>query len=170
MRIRRILTLFAIVALGGAVAGCGGVPAPMPTLTQRATPGAVPTAASTTEPAIVNGASCPQAFEETQLVTREVDLSAAQVLTLTLGSTPSIPCGWQAPDVSESGVLRQTNHESIWPAEGATPMPGAPGTEVWVFEPVARGETEVSVVCTCLDEEGAEQVVEGRLVVQATVK
>ena len=170
MRTRFILSLLALAALAGVAAACRGVPAPMPTLTQRAASTPVSTTASTTEPAIVNGASCPQVFEATQLVTREVDLSAGQVLTLTLGSTPSIPCGWQDPDVSEPGVLHQTNHERIWPAEGVTPMPGAPGTEFWVFEPVTRGRAEVSVVCTCLDEEGAEQVVDGRLVVQATVK
>jgi len=170
VRTRWILYLLAMAALAGVAAACRGVPAPMPTLTQRAASTPVSTTASTTEPAIVGGAACPEAFRGSQIITREVDLSVLEVLTLTLGSTPSIPCGWQDPDVSEPGVLHQTNHERIWPAEGVTPMPGAPGTEFWVFEPVTRGRAEVSVACTCLDEEGAERVVEGRLVVQATVK
>jgi len=170
VRSYRILMVLAIVAVGGVTAACRVAPQPMPTFTRSATPTLVPTAVATPEPATVNGTSCPDAFEEARIVTHQVDLTARQVMTLSLGSNPSIPCSWQVPEISDPGVLRQTDHERIWPAEGVTPMPGAPGTEVWVFEATAAGNAEVAIVCTCLDEQGAEQVVEGRLVVDATVE
>lgn len=171
---RRVLLALTAVALATAVAACGASPepTPRPTLapTVMPTSPSVPTPVPTAEPMSLDGPTCPDAFEQEETITREFDLVPGQALTISLGSTPSIPCGWRSPQISDSDVLTQTDHQSIWPAEDVTPMPGAPGTEVWAFRALKGGEAELSVACMCLDDDGDESLMEGRYVVRVTVQ
>lgn len=144
-----------IIVLPLAIAGCVG---PEPTATPPA--GDVSIA----------GPACPQGFEEEQLVTREVAVAPSTTVTLTLGSTPSIPCSWQAPEISDDTVLRQAEHTTEWPAEDVTPMPGAPGTDVWVLEALEEGESAWSVECRCLGEEGTGETLRGTFELQVVVE
>lgn len=107
------------------------------------------------------GPDCPDAFQKNQTVTQEMEISAGGAFTLTLGSTPSMPCGWRSPETDDHAVVRQVDHHSQWPAEGVTPQPGAPGTEIWVFEALTEGESTISIHCVCLGEEGEEEKVRG---------
>jgi hypothetical protein len=49
-------------------------------------------------------------------------------------------------------------------------MPGAPGTEIWLFETLKAGESTISLECVCLGEEGSEEKVSGVFVLDVTVK
>lgn len=154
-----VMTLF-----GGA--SCAAEPEP----TQKPTP--IPESTDTPVPrdATVSGPSCPEAFQEAEQVSKTAEVAAGAGLTLTLGSTPSMPCGWQALRVADDAVVRQVDHTTKWPAEGVTPAPGAPGEETWVLEALGPGQTTVMLECTCLDETGAEQVSEGTFILEVKVR
>jgi len=162
----RVPLILAIVMtlLGGA--SCAAEPEP----TQKPTP--LPESTDTPVPrdATVSGPSCPEAFREAQQVSRTAEVDAGAAVTLTLSSTPSMPCGWQAPTVADDALLRQVDHTTKWPAEGVTPMPGAPGVEIWGLEALGPGQTTVMLECACLDETGAEQISEGTFILEAMVR
>lgn len=126
-------------------------PSPEPTGTSPSSPTPGARAIS------VAGPDCPDSFRESDQISKNVEIDANGLLTVTLGSTPSIPCGWQHPQMSDPDVIRQVSHRSEWPAGGVTPMPGAPGTEIWGFEMLKEGESSISFLCTCLGEEGVEE-------------
>lgn len=105
----------------------------------------------------IAGPDCPDSFRENEQISRNVEIGVNGLLTLTLGSTPSIPCGWQPPQISDPDLIHQIDHQSQWPAEGVTPMPGAPGTEIWVFEVAGEGESTISFPCVCPGEEEADE-------------
>ena len=154
------------------------IPTPEPTSTPTATPPQEPTPrpnlAPTSKPVAqgisVTGPSCGGGdFEENRVITKKVAIRANAFLTLTLGSSPSIPCGWQAPEIDDDNVLRQIDHWSEWPAEGVTPMPGAQGSEIWVFQSLEPGSCTVSLACSCLGEKGSGQKVAGTFILQVSI-
>lgn len=156
-------TTLAVVLMSAACTG-GLQPTPAPTSTPESTPTPLPQAIS------VAGPDCPKSFREQQELHRDVTIAANSSLTLTVGSTPSIPCGWQRPAIGNQAIVRQVDHQSKWPAEGATPMPGAPGTEIWGFETREAGETTITLTCTCLGEEGSGEEVRGTFNLHVTVE
>ncbi len=149
---------------------CMGAEEISPTSTAELSPTPAPTQTPPPARITLKGPDCPNGFEETDQVERDVTLHANGVLTLTLGSTPSIPCGWQAAEISDAAVIHQVDQQSEWPAEGVTPKPGAPGTEIWVFEARQTGASTLSLDCTCLGEEGIGEELAGTLVVNVTIK
>jgi len=134
------------------------------------TPSPAPTSTPTPRATTIDGPSCPEGFQENQAITDEVAVDASSHMTLTLGFTPSIPCGWQTLEIADVTVLHQLDQTSEWPAEEVTPMPGAPGTEIWVLEPLEQGQTAVTLNCVCLGEEGEDEVLRGRFVLDVTVE
>lgn len=134
------------------------------------TPSPEPTNTPLPQDVSVSGARCDRGrFKENRVITKEVAIRANASLTLTVESCPSIPCRWQAPEIDDDAVLRQVDHQSEWPAEGVTPKPGAPGTEIWVFEALEEGACTVSLPCLCLGEEGAEEEQVGMFVLEVSV-
>ncbi len=77
-----------------------------------------------------------------QQVARAVTLRVGDFLQVSLGSNASTGFGW-APDmeISDPGVLAQTGHEAVGPAQGSGP--GAAGREVWVLQAVSAGTATV---------------------------
>ncbi|WP_313674511.1 protease inhibitor I42 family protein [Mycolicibacterium sp.] len=75
-------------------------------------------------------------------VARAVTLRVGDFLQVSLGSNASTGFGW-APDmeISDPGVLAQTGHEAVGPAQGSGP--GAAGREVWVLQAVSAGTATV---------------------------
>ena len=141
-----------------------------PTSTAALEPTVSPAAADLPQSVAVRGVSCPESFQDDQLITKRVEVAAGASITLTLGSTPSMPCGWQPPDIDDGTILRQVAHRSEWPAEDVTPQPGAPGLEIWVFEALVPGESTVLLACTCLGEEGKGQESRGTLSLTVDVR
>jgi inhibitor of cysteine peptidase len=149
---------------------CVGPEEASPTSTPEPSPTPAPTQTPLPAQVTLKGPDCPDGFREANQVEKDVAINANGVLTLTLGSTPSIPCGWQAAEISDLAIIRQMDRESKWPGEDVTPMPGAPGTEIWTFEALQAGESVISLPCTCLGEEGTGEELAGTLIVSVTVK
>lgn len=161
-----ISTLSILVVLFVSTA-CTGSLQPTATSTRAPTTTPEPTFTPLAREVSIRGPDC---NFQTEHISQDVEIGATGSLTLTLGSTPSIACGWHSPEISEPAIVRQVDHQSKWPAEGATPMPGAPGTEIWLFETLKAGESTISLECVCLGEEGSEEKVSGVFVLDVTVK
>ncbi len=165
MHPRYLLLTLATCALMLITAACADETTAVPTPTDE------PTKTPSPQPVSLAGPDCPKTFreQEQQQLTRETELTVNSTLTLTLGSTPSIPCSWKSPEINDDAIVRQVDQQSEWPAEGATPMPGAPGTEIWVFEMLQAGESTISWDCMCLGEQGAEEKLTGTFSLNLTV-
>lgn len=158
-KMRLTTTLFALLLLLITVNCAGnGEPTVEPTPEPSQPPTPEPTLA-----VAVSGPDCPDSFpeDETEVIREEVEIGAGGAITLTLGSTPSIPCGWSEPEIGDPAVVRQVDYQDQWPAEGVTPVPGAPGTEFYLFETTEEGESTITFRCVCLGEEGAEEELRG---------
>jgi len=119
---------------------------------------------------VLEDISCPESFQEKQKISKKAHLTLGGRMTLKAGSNPSMPCGWDAPDIGNPEVITQIDHDTEWPAEGVTPKPGAPRTEVWIFEARGEGQTVISLPCHCLDDQGEEAQLQGTLEVPIKVK
>ncbi len=87
-------------------------------------------------------------FTEQQHLSKSVEVSTGDTLTVTLCSNASTGFQWVEPaQVSDKGVLRQTGHEFITPGEkdGEPPAPGTAGQQQWTFEALRKGTTEVAM-------------------------
>ena len=166
---RKGLVLF-VLALILVATTCVGQEGTISISTPEPTETMAPTRTSPPQHIAVSGPACPQAFQEQDQVRRNVQIDTGSVLTLTLGATPSIPCWWESPEIGDAAILQQVDRQSVWPAEGATPQPGAPGAEIWLFEPRQAGESVVSLTCTCLGEEGSDEEVTGTFLLNAVVQ
>ncbi len=142
----------------------------MPTSGLTETPRPEPTETPTVEGISVKGPACKSTdFKDNRVITKEVAIRARAHLTLTVGSSPSIPCEWHSPEIDDDTVLCQVDRQDKWPAEDVTPMPGAPGTKIWVFQALEEGPCTVSLPCSCLGEEGAEMEQVGTFVLKVSV-
>ena len=76
-------------------------------------------------------------------VARAVTLRVGDFLQVSLASNASTGFRW-APDmeISDPGVLAQTGHEAVGPAQGSGP--GASGREVWVLQAMSAGKATVT--------------------------
>jgi len=157
-----VMCVMALVFVGVACAA-GMEPRTTPAVEPADMPGPTPTRAAPTVSVV--GPDCPGGFQANSSISEDVEIGVGGSLTLTVGSTPSIPCWWQFPEIGDGAIVRQVDHQSKWPAEGATPQPGAPGTEIWIFETLVEGESAISLPCVCLGEEGQEEEVRGTFVV-----
>lgn len=75
-------------------------------------------------------------------VARAVTLRVGDFLQVSLASNASTGFRW-APDmqISDPGVLAQTGHAAVGPAQGSGP--GAAGREVWVLQAMSAGSATV---------------------------
>lgn len=162
---RPVLLIFVLL-----FTACTGAAEVLPTSTPERSPTPAPTQTPPPTQMALRGPDCPDGFQETDQVEKDATINVSGVITLTLGSTPSIPCGWQAAKISDMAVIQQVDRQSEWPAEGVTPQPGAPGTELWVFKARQTGVSTIALECTCLGEEGTGEELAGTLVVNVTVK
>ena len=76
-------------------------------------------------------------------VARAVTLRVGDFLQVSLASNASTGFRW-APDmqISDPGVLAQTGHEAVGPAQGSGP--GASGREGWVLQAMSAGSATVT--------------------------
>jgi len=163
--------IFILLTLSLVLGGVACAPSlgPTATVTPERTSSPEPTHTPVPQDVVITGGGCPDAFQENQPISKDVEIIAGRSLSLTLGSTPSVPCWWRSPESSHLAVVRQVEHQTTWPAEDVTPMPGAPGTETWIFETLREGESTISLECVCLGEEGAEEEIRGIFTLNVTV-
>ena len=75
-------------------------------------------------------------------ISRSTSLAVGDFLQVSLGSNPSTGFAWaEKLLVSDPKVVAQTGHEVIAPKQG---QPGAAGSEVWMLQALAPGNTTVS--------------------------
>lgn len=75
-------------------------------------------------------------------ISRSTTLAVGDFLQVSLGSNPSTGFAWaEKLLISDPKVLAQTGHEVIAPKQG---QPGAAGSEVWMLQAMAPGNTTVS--------------------------
>jgi predicted secreted protein len=148
-------------------------PSPSPPAEASPTPSLTPPPQASPTPQreqiTLSGPDCPNGFDQMSAPSREVSLRAGDTLEVSAGSTPSIPCHWQPPETGESTIVQQVAHESKWPAPDVTPMPGAPGLEIWTFEARKAGRSEIRLACMCLKEEGSQEEERGVFVLEVSV-
>jgi inhibitor of cysteine peptidase len=91
--------------------------------------------------------SCAE-FTNQKNVTKQVEVGAGDTLTVTLCSNPSTGFSWpESAQISDQTIAQQTDHKDVAPEDeaGATPVTGAPGTEVWTFEALEKGTSTIYV-------------------------
>ena len=81
-------------------------------------------------------------------VSKEIEVSAGSSFTVTLRSNQTTGFKWsERAQVNGQTVLRQTGHEYL--ASQTTgdkpPAPGTPGNEVWTFNALKKGTTDISM-------------------------
>jgi predicted secreted protein len=81
-------------------------------------------------------------FEETPAQTASADIPVEGTLVVTLCSNPSTGYSWSDPVVDDPGILAFTGSTS---EPAASPLPGAPGTQILGFEAIAAGSTTVNL-------------------------
>lgn len=77
-----------------------------------------------------------------------VEVGAGDTLTVTLCSNPSTGFSWpESAQISDQTIVQQTDHKYVAPETeaGATPVVGAPGTEVWTFKALKKGTSTIYV-------------------------
>ena len=78
--------------------------------------------------------------------TGEVEIAIDGKLTVVLCSNPTTGFRWtEEAQISDTGVLKQVQHEFIGPESEPPPPPGTPGQEVWTFQALEKGTSTVSM-------------------------
>ncbi len=67
-------------------------------------------------------------------------MSVGDTLVVTLASNASTGFSWQLVQISDPSVLQQVGQQFNQPP---TPVPGAPGTEVWTFKALKTGTSAI---------------------------
>ncbi|MBI4321051.1 MAG: protease inhibitor I42 family protein [Chloroflexi bacterium] len=86
-------------------------------------------------------ASCEELSGE-RTITRDVELAVGDSLTVTLCSNPTTGFQWEPAQVTNAGVLRQTESRYVAPEAN---RPGAAGRMLWAFKPLKPGNATVSL-------------------------
>lgn len=74
---------------------------------------------------------------------KEVSIASGGTLTVTLESNASTGYRWnENANISDKAVIQQISHKY---QAAATPMPGAPGKEIWTFKALQAGKSVVSM-------------------------
>jgi len=81
-------------------------------------------------------------LQKNKQISRSTTLAVGDFLQVSLASNPSTGFSWDEKLlISDPKALAQTGHEAIAPKEN---RPGAPGSEVWMVQAMAPGNSTVS--------------------------
>jgi inhibitor of cysteine peptidase len=77
-------------------------------------------------------------------ITRQLTVSSGSSFTITLCSNATTGFSWlESAQISDPTVLKQVNHERIAPE--STGLVGAPGNEVWTFNALKKGTSNIDL-------------------------
>lgn len=83
-------------------------------------------------------------FMNQKHISKQFEIQTGGSLTVTLCSNPTTGFQWtEEAQISDTGVLKQVQHEFIGPESEPPPPPGTPGQEVWTFEALKEGTSTV---------------------------
>jgi inhibitor of cysteine peptidase len=88
--------------------------------------------------------SCDE-FQQSQHMSREVEVPVGASLKVTLCANPTTGFEWEEASISDPAVLEQVGREFVGPESEPPPPPGTPGQEVWTFKTLKTGESTMSV-------------------------
>jgi inhibitor of cysteine peptidase len=74
-------------------------------------------------------------------ITANITIDVNGTLTVKLGSNPSTGYSWGDPVIGNNATIEQASYEYVEPTD--TLIVGAPGTDVWVFNGLAKGTTTI---------------------------
>jgi inhibitor of cysteine peptidase len=79
-------------------------------------------------------------------ISKQVEVATGGTVTVTLCSNPTTGFIWsETAQISDQGVLQQTDHKLVTPESETPPLVGAPGQEVWTFKALKKGTSTVSM-------------------------
>ena len=110
------------------------------TSTSTPTPTSTAIPSATTAVTTVPGTTPEQVSVDASSTGKSITMSVGDTLVVTLQSNASTGFSWQLDQISDTSVLEKTNNQYVAPA---TPMPGAPGSEVWTFEALKSGTSAI---------------------------
>ena len=85
-------------------------------------------------------------FMKQQNISKQVEVAANGLVTVTLCSNPSTGFIWsETAQISDQSVLQQTDHKLVMLESEPPPPPGTPGQEVWTFGALKKGTSTVSM-------------------------
>jgi inhibitor of cysteine peptidase len=85
-------------------------------------------------------------FIEQHHISKEVEVAVNGSLTVTLCSNPTTGFRWsESAQISDRTVLKQVDHKFVSPESEPPPPPGTPGQEVWVFQALQEGTSNISM-------------------------
>ncbi|MFC2035398.1 protease inhibitor I42 family protein [Chloroflexota bacterium] len=73
-----------------------------------------------------------------------MEVRVGEEFEVKLCSNPTTGFKWsEDSQISDPTVLKQKNHEFVGPESEPPPPPGTPGQEIWIFETLKQGTTEI---------------------------
>ena len=83
-------------------------------------------------------------FTTAKYVTKEIQVPAGGVLTVTLGSNPTTGFSWtETAQIGDPAILQQTENKLLIPENKG--IVGAPGSQVFTFRALQKGTTTVKM-------------------------
>ena len=87
--------------------------------------------------------SCNEFYDNPHINTM-LEVQVGETFEVKLCSNPTTGFQWlEKAQISDTAVLRQEDHKFIGPESEPPPLPGTPGQEIWTFETLKRGSSEV---------------------------
>jgi len=83
-------------------------------------------------------------FYDLNHISKQIEVAVGDSFAVTLCSNPTTGFMWpDEPQIGDQTVLQQTGHEFVPPGEEG--VVGASGKDVWTFQALKKGTTEVSM-------------------------
>jgi len=87
--------------------------------------------------------SCDE-FSGNHHINQTIEVKVGETVTVNLCSNPSTGFRWsEDAQISNSAILRQEDHKFVGPESEPPPPPGTPGQEVWTFNALEQGSSEI---------------------------
>ena len=86
-------------------------------------------------------------FMNQKHISKQFEIQAGGLLTVTLCSNPTTGFKWELPKITDQTVLEQVDHKFEAPeAKGEKfPAPGTAGKEIWTFTALKEGTSTISM-------------------------
>lgn len=109
---------------------------------------------------LVSGVACGSASDDVCVTAscsgKDVEVAVGGSVTVTLDSNPSTGLSWALVENSDESVLQEAGHQYVPPESDGTPVVGKGGEEIWVFNALKEGTSNISMEYKRPWEEDAE--------------
>ena len=85
-------------------------------------------------------------FYDNHHINQILEVKAGETFEVKLCSNPTTGFQWsEEAQISVPAVLKQEDHKFIGPESEPPPPPGTPGQEIWTFQALKQGSSEISL-------------------------